>query len=106
MDPGTLQVHMAHDGLWDFVNDFHMGISNDLCSEKYGISREDQDRYAAELGCTVLAPIGAQASAGLDRKYQLVAPMLAIPKCLEKEGIPAEDVDLFEINEAFSGRRN
>ena len=48
MGPGKLQDHMLHDGLWDNVNDFHMGMSNELCSEKYGISREDQDRYAAE----------------------------------------------------------
>ena len=48
MGPGTIQDHMVHDGLWDVVNDFHMGISNELCSEKYGVSREDQDRYAAE----------------------------------------------------------
>ena len=48
MGPGKLQDHMMHDGLWDNVNDFHMGMSNELCSEKYGISREDQDRYAAE----------------------------------------------------------
>jgi acetyl-CoA C-acetyltransferase len=38
--------HMVHDGLWDVVSDFHMGISNDLISAKWGISREDQDRYA------------------------------------------------------------
>jgi acetyl-CoA C-acetyltransferase len=50
-----------------------------------------------------MATIGAQASAGLDMKYVLVAPILAIPKCLQKEGISKEDVDLFEINEAFSG---
>ncbi|HPS94712.1 MAG TPA: acetyl-CoA C-acyltransferase, partial [Deltaproteobacteria bacterium] len=56
-----------------------------------------------ELGCTVLATIGAQASAGLDMKYVLVAPLLAIPKCLKKEGIEIKDVDLFEVNEAFSG---
>jgi acetyl-CoA C-acetyltransferase len=47
MGNGTLMDHMVHDGLWDVVNDFHMGISNDLCSEKYGVSREDQDKYAA-----------------------------------------------------------
>ncbi len=47
MGDGALRDHMVHDGLWDIVNDFHMGISNDLCSEKYKISREDQDRYAA-----------------------------------------------------------
>jgi acetyl-CoA C-acetyltransferase len=188
MGAGALQDHMVHDGLWDIVNDFHMGISNDLCSEKYNVSREDQDRYAAqsysrtlesinsgryedeiipveipqrkgdpvlfskdecsretsyealakmrpafqkegfatagnasiisdgaaavvvmsrekaeELGCTIMATIGAQASAGLEMKYVLVAPILAIPKCLQKEGITKEDVDLYEINEAFSG---
>jgi acetyl-CoA C-acetyltransferase len=188
MGNGTLQDHMLHDGLWDHVNDFHMGISNDLCSEKYDVSREDQDRYAVEsyrralesihsgkfedeivpvsipqrkgeplvfsqdecpretsyesmakmkpafqkngyatagnasiisdgaaavvvmsrekaeeLGCTILATIGAQASAGLDMKYVLVAPILAIPKCLKKEGISIDDIDLFESNEAFSG---
>ena len=47
MGNGALIDSMVHDGLWDIVNDFHMGISNDLCSEKYHVSREDQDRYAA-----------------------------------------------------------
>jgi len=188
MGDGKLNDHMLHDGLWDIVNDFHMGISNELCSEKYHVTREDQDRYAAEsyvrtlaavkagkfvdeimpvplpprkgspaqftqdecpretsyealaqmkpafkkdglttagnasiisdgaaavvvmardkaeaLGCTILATIGAQASAGIDMKYVLVAPIRAVPKCLKKEGIGLEDVDLYEINEAFSG---
>jgi len=48
MGPGKMQDHMVHDGLWDIVNDFHMGISNELCSEKYNVTREDQDRYAVE----------------------------------------------------------
>ncbi len=188
MGQGVLKDHMINDGLWDIVNDFHMGISNDLCSEKYNVTREDQDRYAAEsyrrvfesintgkfedeilpveipqrkgdpvlfkqdecpretsyealakmrpafqkngfatvgnasiisdgaaavvvmskekadeLGCKIMATIGAQASAGIDLKYILVAPILAIPKCLKKEGISLDDVDLYEINEAFSG---
>ena len=188
MGPATLQDHMVHDGLWDIVNDFHMGISNELCSEKYNISREDQDQYAAEsyqrslsairserfkdeivpvmvpqrkgdpirfdtdecaretsyeilskmkpafkkdgvatagnssiisdcaaavvvmakekadaLGCQILARIGSQASYGIDMKYVLVAPIWAIPKCLKKEGMEKSDVDLYEINEAFSG---
>jgi acetyl-CoA C-acetyltransferase len=58
---------------------------------------------ADALGCTVLATIGAQASYGIDMKYVLVAPVWAIPKCLKKEGIGIDDVDLFEVNEAFSG---
>jgi acetyl-CoA C-acetyltransferase len=188
MGAGVIQDHMVHDGLWDIVNDFHMGISSDLCSEKYNVSREDQDQYAAEsyrrtlgaidagkfkdeimpvqipqrrgdpvmfdrdecpretgyeilakmspafqkngratvgnasiisdgaaavvvmskdkakeLGCEIMATIGAQASAGLDMKYVLVAPILAIPKVLQKEGLSRDEIDLFEINEAFSG---
>jgi acetyl-CoA C-acetyltransferase len=50
-----------------------------------------------------MATIGAQASYGIDMKYVLVAPIWAIPKCVNKEGIDMADVDLFEINEAFSG---
>jgi acetyl-CoA C-acetyltransferase len=59
MGNGTLHDHMVHDGLWDIVNDFHMGISNDLCSEKYHVSREDQDRYAAESYSRTLASINS-----------------------------------------------
>ena len=188
MGPGKVEDHMVHDGLWDIVNDFHMGVSNELCSEKYDISRKVQDQYAAEsyrrtieairngrfkdeivpveipqrkgeavifdqdecprkttfedlskmkpafkkdgrgtagnasiisdgaaavvvmskdkaktMGCRIMATIGAQASFGMDMKYLLVAPIWAIPKCLKKEGISLSDVDLFEINEAFSG---
>ena len=188
MGHGQLIDSMIHDGLWDIVNDFHMGISNELCSEKYNVSRADQDRYAAqsynrameaissgrfkdeivpveipqrkgdpvvfnedecpmetnyeilskmraafkkdglgtagnasiisdgaaavvimsrdkadELGCEVMATVGAQASFGIDMKYVLVAPIWAIPKCLKKEEINIDDVSLYEVNEAFSG---
>ncbi len=57
MGHGVLRDHMIHDGLWDHVNDFHMGISNDLCAVKYGVTREDQDRYAAESYRRSLAAI-------------------------------------------------
>ncbi len=39
---------MIFDGLWDIHNDFHMGNTGELVSEKYGISREEQDKYAFE----------------------------------------------------------
>ncbi len=188
MGDGKLIDSMVHDGLWDIVNDFHMGISNDLCSEKYNVSREDQDRYAEmsynrslesiaqgrfkeeifpveipqrkgdpkifdtdecprettyealakmkpafqkegyatagnasiisdgasavcvmaeelakERGIEIMARIGSQGSAGIDMKYVLVAPILSIPKVAKKEGIDYHDVDLMEVNEAFSG---
>jgi acetyl-CoA C-acetyltransferase len=32
-----------------------------------------------------------------------MAPIYAIPKVIEKEGCTLDDIDLFEINEAFSG---
>lgn len=188
MGAGQIQDHMIHDGLWDIINDFHMGISNELCSERYRISRESQDRYAVRsyertlaaqasgifdgeivpvplpshtgasrladrdecprkttlevlagmkpvfkpggvgtagnaspisdgaaaivvmsreraesLGCKVIAVIGAQATSGIEMKYVLAAPIFAIPKCLAKEGVDLSQVDLFEVNEAFSG---
>ncbi len=188
MGQSKIEDHMVHDGLWDIVNDFHMGMSNELCCEKWGVDRETQDRFAAEsyrralsaiaagtfdqeilpvtipakgektvsfsrdecpvetgyeqlaamkpafkkdgvgtagnasiisdgaaavvlmsrekaheLGCEILATLGAQCSYGIDMKYVLMAPLYSIPKCLKKEGIDLADVDLFEINEAFSG---
>jgi len=188
MGPGRIEDHMIHDGLWDIVNDFHMGMSNELCSERWEVTREDQDRFAAqsyaranaavasgrfkdeivpvqvpqrkgdprifdtdecpqessyeflskmrpafkkdglgtagnasiisdgasalvvmseqkakELGCTILAEIGSQASHGIDMKYVLMAPIYAIPKVLKKQGLSISDIDLFEINEAFAG---
>jgi len=47
MGPGRIEDHMVHDGLWDVINDFHMGMSNELCSEKWDISRQVQDEFAA-----------------------------------------------------------
>ena len=36
------------DGLWDHYNDFHMGNTGELVAEKYSVSREAQDAYAAD----------------------------------------------------------
>ncbi|MCU0614353.1 MAG: acetyl-CoA C-acetyltransferase [Desulfobacterales bacterium] len=188
MGTGKIEDHMVHDGLWDVINDFHMGMANEIASEKYNVSREDQDRYAEQsyrrtmdsitsgkfkeeivpveitrpkvgtvlfsqdecpretsyetlskmkpvfkkdgtttagnaslisdgaaavvvmsrekaesLGCNVMATIGAHASAADEAQLVLVTPIKAIPKVLKKEGISLEDVDLIEVNEAFSG---
>lgn len=37
---------MVRDGLWDAFNDYHMGITAENIAEKFGISRELQDRFA------------------------------------------------------------
>ena len=39
---------MIQDGLWDAFNDYHMGITAENLVEKYGLSREEQDAFAAE----------------------------------------------------------
>ncbi len=38
---------MVYDGLWDVFNDYHMGVTAENIAEKYGVSREDSDAYAA-----------------------------------------------------------
>ena len=57
---------------------------------------------AKELGVTPLARIVAQASSGLDPKHVLMTPVEAIRRVLARTGWKMADVDLFEINEAFS----
>jgi len=39
---------MVHDGLWDVFDDYHMGVTAENVAAKYGISREDQDAFAAQ----------------------------------------------------------
>ncbi|MDG9884049.1 acetyl-CoA C-acetyltransferase [Pseudomonas putida CSV86] len=47
MGHASLIDSMISDGLWDAFNDYHMGITAENLVEKYGISREDQDAFAA-----------------------------------------------------------
>ena len=57
---------------------------------------------ANDLGVSPIARIVAQASSGLDPKHVLMTPVEAIRRVLVKTGWAMRDVDLFEINEAFS----
>jgi len=45
---GKIVDSMIHDGLWDAYEDFHMGMTGELVAEKYGIAREEQDRFAVD----------------------------------------------------------
>jgi acetyl-CoA C-acetyltransferase len=184
---GKLVDGMVHDGLWDIVNDYHMGYTAEIQSIKFNITREEQDRFAHEsnqkamkanregklkeeilplsipskkgepavfdtdegpretdlksmaklksvfkeggivtaanssklsdgasalvlmskekalaLGVKPMAKVGAQAAAGVELEDVLVAPIQSIPKCLKKAGLSLQEIDLFEINEAFS----
>jgi acetyl-CoA C-acetyltransferase len=179
---------MVHDGLWDAFDDVHMGMTGELVSERYKVSREDQDAYAVDshrkaskatkdgaftaemlpisipqkkgdalivntdepiredtsletlgrlkpafkkdgtvtagnapgvndaaaalvvmgadvatrLNLTPIARVVGQATSGLEPKLVLMTPVDAVRKLMKKTGWSLEDVDLFELNEAFS----
>ena len=47
MNNNTLVDTMVNDALWDAFNDYHMGITAENVCEKYGITREELDAFAA-----------------------------------------------------------
>jgi len=57
---------------------------------------------AAELGIEPLARIAGYATSGIEPKMIMMAPVQGVLNVLEKTGWKMEDVDLFELNEAFS----
>lgn len=57
---------------------------------------------AKELSIKPLAKIKSYADAAHDPKWFTTAPAKALPKALDKAGISIDDVDFFELNEAFS----
>jgi len=46
---------MVHDGLWEIFYNYHMGLTSENIAEKYGISREEQDKFALESNNRALA---------------------------------------------------
>jgi acetyl-CoA C-acetyltransferase len=187
---GKVIDSMVHDGLWDIYNDYHMGITGENVAEKYGITREEQDEFAAhshrkaiaawkecrfksqivpveipakkkgeapvlfekdespredttievlrslkpafkkdgtvtagnapgvndgaaavvvtsaqrakDLGAQPIVRIVAQATSGVEPKWVMMAPVDAVRKIWQKTGWKKDDVDLYELNEAFS----
>lgn len=57
---------------------------------------------AKELGLTPIAEILSQSSAEQAPEWFTTAPSAAIPIALQRAGLGVEDIDLYEINEAFS----
>jgi acetyl-CoA C-acetyltransferase len=187
---GKVIDSMVHDGLWDIYNDYHMGMTGENVAEKYGITREEQDKFAVnshrraiaawkecrfksqiapveipakkkgeaptlfekdespredtsietlralkpafkkdgtvtagnapgvndgaaavvvtsaqranELGVQPMVRIIAQATSGVEPKWVMMAPVDAVRKIWEKTGWKKDEVDLYELNEAFS----
>jgi acetyl-CoA C-acetyltransferase len=48
MGNGALVDSMVHDGLWEAYKDLHMGVGAEMIAAKYGITRGEQDAFAAE----------------------------------------------------------
>ena len=191
MGNGELLDSMMHDGLWCAVEHWSMGLAAEAVVERHGISRQDQDTFAAkshqkaatairekafaeeilpveipqrkgdpirleqdesvrfdstaealsklrpafkkdggtvtagnapgvndgaaalvvmsakrakELGVQPLARIVGQAVSGRPAKWLLMTPVESVQKLMEKVSWNLEDVDLFELNEAFSAQ--
>lgn len=187
MGHGQLIDSMIRDGLWDVLNDMHVGLCGELCAARYDLSREEQDRFAlqsymraltaqregkfsaeiipvpvtgrkgettlvekdeepnrmvlekiptlkpvfkdggtitaanapsvndgaaavtvlsakraAQLGINPLARIVGFAEAALAPEWFTIAPAEAVNQVLKRTDLTIDDIDIFEINEAFA----
>jgi acetyl-CoA C-acetyltransferase len=82
---GKLVDGMVHDGLWDIVNDYHMGYTAEIQSKKFNISRQEQDQFAYDSNLKAMKAI---------REGKFKEEVLPIP-IPSKKGEPT----LFEIDE-------
>nr|WP_288808100.1 acetyl-CoA C-acyltransferase [uncultured Sphingobacterium sp.] len=57
-----------------------------------------------ELGIKPIAKLVSFAVAGVPPRIMGIGPIYAIPKALERAGLKKEDIDLFELNEAFASQ--
>ena len=63
-----------------------------------------EKELAKERGCEILGTYRGYAAVGVDPAYMGMGPAFAIPKLLNSCGLTLEDIDLFEINEAFASQ--
>jgi acetyl-CoA acetyltransferase family protein len=59
---------------------------------------------AAELGVEPLARVVSSATHALDPRFMGIAPAFAMPKALERAGLKPDDIDVWEVHEAFSAQ--
>lgn len=62
------------------------------------------EKRANELGINILGFIDGYATAGLDNKVMGLGPIPATRKVLDKLNLTTDDIDLFELNEAFAAQ--
>ncbi|MQG94206.1 acetyl-CoA C-acetyltransferase [Pseudomonas sp. MN1F] len=103
MGHGQLIDSMISDGLWDAFNDYHMGITAENLVEKYGLSREQQDAFAAESQRKAVAAI--EAGRFKDEITPIVMPQKkGEPKVFDRDEQPRPDTtaeSLAKLRPAF-----
>jgi acetyl-CoA acyltransferase len=90
-----LQPSFRSDGI------LHAGNSSQITDGASAILLMSAEK-ARELGLTARATIRAQAVVGVDPVTMLTGPIPATRKVLERSGMSIDDIDLFEVNEAFA----
>ncbi|MCB1284084.1 MAG: acetyl-CoA C-acyltransferase, partial [Microthrixaceae bacterium] len=92
---GRLKPSFKEDGL------VHAGNSSQLCDGASAALIMSEDK-ANELGLKPRARFHTFALAGVDPVYMLTGPIPSTQKALERSGLSIDDIDLFEVNEAFA----
>ena len=63
-----------------------------------------EEENAKELGCPILGRVVSVATTGVEPELMGIGPISATRQALEKAGLSIDDIDLFEINEAFAAQ--
>ena len=78
MGDGKLKDSMIIDGLWCAMNDYHMGTTAENISEKYNISKQDQDEFAT---------LSQNKAEEAQKKNKFESEILSVPVAQKKETI-------------------
>ena len=79
------------------------GNSSGMNDAASGVLLMNEDK-AKELGVPIIARVLSVGAVGLDPDYMGLGPIGASRKVLEKAGLTVEDIDLWEMNEAFAAQ--
>ena len=93
MGNGTLIDSMIHDGLWDAYSDFHMGCTGEIVSEKYNVTRAQQDEFAVNSHKKALAAINSGAFKDEILKVEILQKKGA-PIVVEHDESPRADTSM------------
>ncbi len=89
---GNLELKdlLVADGLTDVYNQYHMGVTAENAVKAHGL--------------TPLAEIVSYAQSGLDPKIMGLGPVESVNKALAKAELTVNDIDVYELNEAFAAQ--